>query len=63
MGRERGWEIFSIERTYLYVVAEFKLAKCLVGKVGQGQRLCNCVNSLIFGGIPTGEEEQIGKEL
>ena len=48
MGRGDGWEegceIVLIDRNPAYVVAEFELAKCCVEKVGQGQRLCNCVN-------------------
>ena len=33
-------------------MAKFELAKCLVEKVGQGQRLCNCVNAKILDGYP-----------
>ena len=33
-------------------MAIFELARCLVEKVGQRQRLCNCVNSQIFEGYP-----------
>ena len=39
-----------------YVVAEFKLVMCLVEKVGQGRRLCNCVNIQLFVGYPGAEE-------
>ena len=31
-----------------YVVAKFELAKCLMEKVDQGQRLYNCGNGLIL---------------
>ena len=31
-----------------YVVAKFELARCFVEKVGQSQRLCNCVNNQFF---------------
>ena len=41
----RGCEIALIDLNHTYVVAKLKLAKCFVEKVGQGQRLCNCVNS------------------
>ena len=53
-GWEGGCEIVLIDFNPAYVVAKFELAKCLVEKVGQGQRLCNCVNCLIFGRLPTG---------
>ena len=43
---------FLIELNSAYVVAKFELARCLVEKVGQRQRLCNCVNSQIFEGYP-----------
>ena len=33
-------------------MAKFELAICLVEKVEQGQKLCNCVNSQIFEGYP-----------
>ena len=39
---------------HTYVVAKFELATGVVGKVGQLQRLCNCVNSQIFEGYPRG---------
>ena len=43
------------------VVAKFKLAKCLVERVGQGElRLCNCVNSQISESYPWAEG-QMGK--
>ena len=35
-----------------YVIAKFEPAMCLVEKVGQGQRLCNCVNTKILEGYP-----------
>ena len=38
-----------------YVVTKFELSRCLVEKVEQGQRLCNCVNSQICLGLPTGK--------
>ena len=47
-----GCEFFSIELNPAYVVTKFELARCLVEKVEQGQRLCNCVNSQIFEGYP-----------
>ena len=43
---------FLIELNPAYVVAKFELARFLVEKVEQGQRLCNCVNSQIFEGYP-----------
>ena len=49
---KRYCEIFLIEFNPTYVVAKFKLATCVVEKVGQGQRLCNCVNIQIFEGYP-----------
>ena len=33
-------------------MAKFELARLLVEKFGQGQRLCNCVSSQIFEGYP-----------
>ena len=33
-------------------MAKFELARCLVEKVEQGQRLYNCVNNQIFEGYP-----------
>ena len=33
-------------------MAKFELARCLVEKVEQGQRLCNCVNNQISEGYP-----------
>ena len=47
-----GCEFFFIELNPAYVVTKFELARCLVEKVEQGQRLCNCVNSQIFEGYP-----------
>ena len=47
-----GCEFFLIELNPAYVLAKFELARCLVEKVEQGQRLCNCVNSQIFEGYP-----------
>ena len=43
------------------LVAKFELAKCLVEKVGQSQRLCNCVNSLIFWKATDGQGGRDGK--
>ena len=34
-----------VDLNLTYVVAKFELARRLVEKVGQRQRLCNCVNS------------------
>ena len=45
---EGGCEIVLIELNPFYAVPKFELAKCLMKKVGQSQRLCNCVNSQIF---------------
>ena len=45
---EGGCEIVLIELNPIYAVPKFELAKCLMKKVGQSQRLCNCVNSQIF---------------
>ena len=53
---------FLIELNAAYVVTKFELARCLVGKVGQRQRLCNCVNSQIFKGYQ-GWEGQMEKGL
>ena len=33
-------------------MAKFELARCLVEKVRQGERLCHCVTSQIFKGHP-----------
>ena len=33
-------------------MAKFDLVRCLVEKVGQGERLCNFVSSQIFKGYP-----------
>ena len=33
-------------------MAKCELTRCLVEKVGQHQRLCNCVNCQIFKGYP-----------
>ena len=56
MGRrdegEEGCEIILKDLNPTYVVAKFELAKCLVEKVGQGQKLCNCVNSQILEDYP-----------
>ena len=49
--------LFLIELNTTYVVAKFELARCLVEKVRQGQRLCNCVNSQILEGYPTQGQE------
>ena len=43
-----GCEFFWIELNPAYVVVKFELTRCLVEKVEQGQRLCNCVNGQIF---------------
>ena len=48
----RGWEYISVDLTLTYVDAKFDLARWLVEKVGQHQRLCDCVNSQIFEGYP-----------
>ena len=56
---KRGCEFF-IELNPAYVVAKFELARCLVEKVEQGQRLYNCVNGQIFEGYP-GVGETDGK--
>ena len=47
-----GWEYIFIDLKLTYVVAKFELARCLVKKVGQGQRLWNCVERQIFEGYP-----------
>ena len=47
---EKSCDFFYIAQLY-YVVAIFELAGCLVEKVGQGQRLCNCVNNQFFRAI------------
>ena len=56
MGRGDGWEggceIVLIDLNPTYVVAKFERAKCFVEKVGQGQRLCYCVNSQLLKGYP-----------
>ena len=41
-------EFLLIELNPTYFVAKFELARCFVEKVGQRQRLCNCVNSQIL---------------
>ena len=49
MGRgkmEGGCEMYSIDLNPSYVLAKFELDHYLLGKVGQGQRLCNCVKIL-----------------
>ena len=51
-GMERGCEIVLIELSPAFDTAKFELARCLVKKVGQGQRLCNCVNSQTLEGYP-----------
>ena len=51
-----GCELFLIELNHAYVVAKFELARFFVEKVGQRQRLCNCVNSQIFEGYPQARE-------
>ena len=47
-----GWEFIFIDLNLTYVVAKFENARCLVEKVGHGQRLWNCVNGQIFEGYP-----------
>ena len=47
-----GCEFFWIELNPVYIDAKFELARWLVEKVGQRQRLWNCVNSQIFEGYP-----------
>ena len=53
-GRKDGWEggceFIFIDLNLTYVVAKFELARYLVEKIGQAQRLCNCVNSQILEG-------------
>ena len=58
----RGSEIVLIDPSPNYVVAEFKLVKCFVEKVGQSQRLCNYVNNQIFEGYP-GAGGRMGRGL
>ena len=41
-------ENFLIELNPAYVVAKCILARCFVEKVGEGQRLRNCVNIVNF---------------
>ena len=41
-------------------MAKFELAKCVVEKVGQGQKLCNCVNSHILEGYPQARGDREG---
>ena len=43
---------FHRSQSYLCCSQIFELARCLVEKVGQGERLCHCVNSQIFKGYP-----------
>ena len=47
-----GWEYIFIDLKPTYVVAKFELARCLVKKVGQGQRLWYWVECQIFEGYP-----------
>ena len=56
---EKGlWMFFDRAQPYTYVVAiKYELARCLVEKVEQGQRLCNCVNSQ-FLGLPRGGRDK-----
>ena len=52
---ERLCEIFVTELNPGYVDAKYELARCVVEKVGRGQRLHDCEKSQ-FGGLPKGGE-------